>query len=89
MKSSEFKKLLIDGTFANMVKETIKGTKINDDIVAYNIIKPFLAAYEPDREHFVTIFMNAKNEILKIEVLFTGTINSSTVYPREFIKKNI
>ncbi len=39
------------------------------------------------REIFKTIFLDIKNNIIKIEDLFKGTINESPVYPREVIKK--
>lgn len=40
-----------------------------------------------DREEFRVIYLDAKNHILADDVLFTGTINASAVYPREIIKK--
>lgn len=42
-----------------------------------------------DRDHevFTVIFLNSKNEILAIEELFRGTINTSAVHPREVIKR--
>ncbi|NIA22969.1 MAG: DNA repair protein RadC [Proteobacteria bacterium] len=40
-----------------------------------------------DREVFKTVFLNVKNEILKIDDLFVGTVNESPVYPREIMRK--
>jgi DNA repair protein RadC len=40
-----------------------------------------------DRERFVVIFLNGRNQILLTEVLFEGTLTSSAVYPREIIKE--
>ena len=42
---------------------------------------------EHDREHFVCVFLDGQNAILKSEVLFTGSLTTSAVYPREVIKK--
>ncbi|MBU2431775.1 MAG: DNA repair protein RadC, partial [Proteobacteria bacterium] len=52
----------------------------------YNTIKP-LFADQDDVETFYCIFLNAKNKILAIEKMFSGTISTSSVYPREIIKK--
>ena len=40
-----------------------------------------------DREEFRVIYLDNKNHILEDEVLFTGTVNASAVYPREIMKK--
>ncbi len=37
------------------------------------------------REKFVGIFLDAKNRVLTSEILFKGTLTSSSVYPREVI----
>lgn len=39
-----------------------------------------------EREHFVVFYMNARNEILKEEILAVGTVNHVSVYPREVIR---
>ena len=38
------------------------------------------------REAFLAIFLNAKNKVLGTEILFEGTLASSSVYPREVVK---
>jgi len=42
-----------------------------------------------ETECFSVIFLNAKNRVLGIKTLFTGTLTSSSVYPREVIKEAI
>ncbi len=37
------------------------------------------------KEHFVGIFLDAKNRVLASEILFSGSLTSSSVYPREVI----
>jgi DNA repair protein RadC len=37
------------------------------------------------RELFQVIYLDAKNRILKSETLFSGTLTSSSVYPREVV----
>lgn len=38
------------------------------------------------RECFVAVFLDAKNRVLAIDTLFTGTLTASSVYPREVIQ---
>ena len=40
-----------------------------------------------DRETFLVIYLNGRNQILASEELFTGTLTTSAVYPREVVKK--
>lgn len=37
------------------------------------------------KEHFVGIFLDAKNRVLASEILFSGSLTQSSVYPREVI----
>jgi DNA repair protein RadC len=37
------------------------------------------------RECFVAIYLDAKNRVIADEVLFTGTVTASAVYPREVV----
>ncbi|MCK5837858.1 MAG: hypothetical protein KAH09_11375, partial [Desulfobacula sp.] len=37
------------------------------------------------KEVFVGIFLDAKNRVLTSKILFTGTLTTSSVYPREVI----
>jgi DNA repair protein RadC len=77
---------LKSGKFASMVKETARGKTLSNPEDVYNILKP-LFAKEDDIEQLYCIFLNTKNEILKIEKLFQGSINSSMIHCREIIKK--
>lgn len=38
------------------------------------------------QEHFVCLYLNAKNEVLRKETVFIGSLNSSIVHPREVFK---
>ena len=40
-----------------------------------------------DRESFIVIFLNGRNQIISSEVLFEGTLTTSVVYPREIVKR--
>ena len=39
------------------------------------------------REHFGVIYLNGKNAVISSEILFTGTLTTAAVYPREIIKR--
>jgi len=41
------------------------------------------------REQFVVLFLNGQNQVLTTEVLFTGSLTSSAVYPREVVQRVI
>jgi DNA repair protein RadC len=41
------------------------------------------------KEVFKVIFLDGKNQIIEIEDLFEGTLNTSSIYPREVIKSAI
>jgi DNA repair protein RadC len=42
-----------------------------------------------DREHFWALLLNTKNRVIAREVISIGTLNSSTVHPRELFKAAI
>ena len=86
MQKETFYQDLITGKFTSMVKETVKGQILSSSKEVFNIIKP-LTAQDPGVEQFWVVFMNAKNNVLKIFMMFKGSITSATVYPRELIKK--
>jgi len=39
-----------------------------------------------DREHFKIVMLNTKNQVLGIELIFVGSLNTSVVHPREIFK---
>jgi len=40
-----------------------------------------------DKEQFSATFLNFQNRVIATKILFTGTVNESSVYPREIIKE--
>ena len=40
-----------------------------------------------DREHFVAVFLDTKGNILSHRILFIGTLNESTIHPRDIFKE--
>ncbi len=69
-----------------MVKESVRGKSLANPEEVYNTMKPMFAGQD-DVKSFYVIFLNAKNKILKIEKMFSGSITSSSVYPREIVKR--
>lgn len=61
--------------------------KIKEPRDAYNIFKDFIG--ESDREQFVVIALNTKNEPTHIEVVSIGSLNASIIHPREVFKSAI
>ena len=61
------------------------GKEINDSDGVIDHLKTFIT--EHDREHFLIMYLNAKNQLMKTENLFTGTLTTSAIYPREVIKR--
>jgi DNA repair protein RadC len=71
-----------------MVKESSKGRSLSNSLEAYHILKP-LFAEEDDVEKAYFIFLDGQNKVLGIEILFSGSIRASCIYPREILKRLI
>ncbi|WP_391116183.1 RadC family protein [Psychrobacillus sp. L3] len=41
------------------------------------------------QEHFVTLFLNVKNQILHKQTIFIGSLNASIVHPREIFREAV
>ena len=83
---SQFWEDLRTGKFAQMVKEEARGKEIASAAAAYHILKP-LFAENNDVEAVYCIFLDTKNHVLAIEKMFSGTINSASIFPREIVKR--
>lgn len=53
----------------------------------FNLVKERMRYY--DREHFKAIFLNTKHQVITIETVSVGSLNSSLVHPRELFKNSI
>ena len=42
---------------------------------------------DKNRELFMVIYLNGRNQIIKMEEVFEGTLSTSAVYPREVVKR--
>ncbi len=54
---------------------------------AYKLLKQFLL--EADREHFVVICLDTKNQPTAVNICHIGSLNASIVHPREVLKPAI
>lgn len=61
--------------------------QINSPMDAASIAGDFLAG--ADREHFVVICLDTKNNVNALNTVSVGTLNSSLVHPREVFKAAI
>lgn len=86
MNEHNFWNELRSGKFASMVKETSKGQALSNSQDVYNVMKPMFAEQD-DVESLFGIFLDAKNKVVGIEKLFSGSLTGSMVYPREIIKR--
>jgi DNA repair protein RadC len=53
----------------------------------YNLLKQFLG--EADREHFIVVCLDTKNQPTAINICHIGSLNASIVHPRECFKSAI
>lgn len=80
-------------TFIRLLKETA-GVYLLDRMMGQDIVNSPREALDylnmtlsGERvEKFMAIYLNAKNEVLAVEVLHEGTINQTVVYPRKAIE---
>ena len=45
--------------------------------------------FDLQQEHLICLFLNSKNEIIKSQTIFIGTVNSSVAHPREIFKEAV
>ena len=79
---------LKSGRFARMVKEESRGQQISGPHEVFNILKPIFAEND-DVERLYCIFLDTRNHIISIEKMFSGSLSSASIYPRELVKKVI
>jgi DNA repair protein RadC len=65
--------------------------KIGADFNTSQAAKAFLASHLKNYAHevFACLFLNVHHKLLSFEELFHGTINESSVYPREVVKRGL
>ena len=64
-----------------------KGRRVRSPRDAYELIQDFLG--DVDREHFIVLCMDTKNQPTCIQTVHIGSLNASIVHPREVLKPAI
>jgi len=85
-KLEDFPDNLIAEEFVNRF-QLKAGDLIKDAASAANHLRAFLSDYARDVEHFIVIYLSNQNKVIMTEVVASGTINSSAVYPRQIAIK--
>lgn len=71
-----------------MKKPRIKTQKsVKSSVDVYSYLKDKMRLL--DREHFLVLYMDSKNRIIKKETVAIGTLNACLVHPREVFKNAI
>jgi len=73
-------KLVIEG------QNEYKPLKFSNSVDVYNAFKNL---HETDRERFYAIHLDTKNKVIGVDMISQGSLNSSTVHPREVYKPAI
>ncbi len=77
----------VDIVSLKLVKESsvlYETRKISNPYDSYRLVKSFLV--DSDREKFVVVCLDTKNQPVSIEIVSIGTVNSAMVHPREVFK---
>ena len=88
MSENTFWRDLTSGKFAQMVRDEARGEELKNSRAVYNVMKPLFAEND-DVETFFCLFLNGRNRIISIEKMFSGSISSAAIYPREIVKRVI
>ena len=84
-KKEQFLEDLKSGVFVDMIREEMINESFQNSKEVYNTLKPMVSTHS-DVEKLYVIFLNAKNGVIDIVPMFSGSISASSVYPRELIK---
>ncbi len=61
------------------------GAKLNSSRTAANHLRGYFSTSKT-KESFAMIYLNSQHELIATKILFTGTIATAAIYPREVIK---
>ena len=77
----------VDIVSLKVVKESsvlYETRKITNPYDAYKLVKSFLI--DSDREKFIVVCLDTKNQPVNMQVISIGSLNSAIVHPREVFK---
>ena len=84
MSESKKRITLVDVVLERKGSMLFEGRKVKIPNDAANIIRDFIG--DSDREKFVVLCLNVKNEPTAMQVVHTGSLNASIVHPRDVFK---
>jgi len=73
----------------NIIQEQLAQYDVNVALSSSAIVKRFITMRIGASEHeqFLVLFLNSQNRMIADEVMFNGTVNAASVYPREVAKR--
>jgi len=66
-----------------------KGEIISDSQIAARNFTALIRDKITEREYFMLMLLDGQNRVIKTEILFSATLTSSVVYPREIVRSAI
>lgn len=73
---------------AELSSRAAKEALLDVDVLSNpNLVREYLSEYlvAAKREHFVCLYLDVRNQVLKVDTLFSGTVDAASVYPREIV----
>ncbi|XP_078394213.1 UPF0758 protein VC_0510-like [Cetorhinus maximus] len=73
---------------ADYLVQTMKYEPISDELTSPTKMKDFarLKLIDAERENFIVIYLDNQHRVTEYETLFSGSIESCTIAPREVVK---
>jgi DNA repair protein RadC len=73
------------GKRINRTIDTLNDIKIDNSLKVFEYFKEILK--DKNQEYFYCLYLNNRKKVIKNKLLFIGTLNYSTVHPREIFKE--
>lgn len=73
------------GKRMNRTIDTLNDIKIDNSLKVFEYFKEILK--DKNQEYFYCLYLNNRKKVIKNKLLFIGTLNYSTVHPREIFKE--
>jgi DNA repair protein RadC len=73
----------------NLIRERMQdyGVALDSPDHTRRLLTTRFAQGDQQREVFTVMFLNAQNQLIEVEDVFTGTLDGAAVYPREVVRK--
>lgn len=85
MKFSNQEQTIIDQALSILEAKTLTGAFITSPAQANDLLRLQLATKE--FEVFAVVFLSSQHQVIEVNEMFNGTIDSASVYPREVAKR--